>query len=129
MINANSRLPEITIITLVNIHELLWVAVGQWEPAALDLDHQAMPFFERMRHIRQFKFYLLDLIGFKCFRYTKAFAKTATHNFTTYQHLITTHGYCTTSIAPLTGCLTSVFKIIGKYIDHFYYKVGIGGRN
>ena len=51
MKDPDRRFLKIAVIAFVNVYEFLWVAVSQREPAALDLDHEAMSFFKRMRYI------------------------------------------------------------------------------
>ena len=45
--------------------EFLGVAIDQWEPSALDLDHQAMSLFKSMEDVQQFEVDLGWLAGNK----------------------------------------------------------------
>ena len=38
---------------MINVNELLWISVNQGEPAALDLDHEAVTFLKNVSHIGQ----------------------------------------------------------------------------
>src|SRR5262245_10101665 len=97
---ADGGLLKIAVIAGLDIHEFLWVAVCQRKPAALNLYHDAMPFYKSMRHIGQLEFHAFCFIGFECFGCRIAVPVTATHDLSTHQHLITTHGI---GAAGITG--------------------------
>ena len=51
--NIDCFLHKVTVFCLVNVFQkLLRVPVGQWKPAALDLDHHTVALFESMGNIR-----------------------------------------------------------------------------
>ena len=80
MEDPDRRFFEIFRIGIIDVQELLWIPVSQRKPAALDLDHQAVSFFEGMRHIRQFKFHPLCLAGFEGNRVFKTVPEFAPHD-------------------------------------------------
>ncbi len=84
---------------LVDIHELLRVAVHQRKPAALDLDHQPVALLKGVRHIGKFVFNTLYFIGLESFGLLKTIAETAAHHLATNQHLVTADRVITTAIA------------------------------
>src|SRR5687768_12872983 len=99
MMNTDGCLLKITVITFIDIHKFLRVAVCQREPTALHLDHNAVSFLKSMRNIGQFEFYSFYFIGFKCYGCGKTIAKTAAHDFTAHQKLVTAHGIIAADIA------------------------------
>ena len=90
--HPDGRFSEVLIPRFIDIHELLRVTVHQREPAALHLDHKLMAFFESMCDIRQGELYLLRFIRLKGYRRFKTLPELPSHDLSTNQHLVATHG-------------------------------------
>src|SRR5688500_17901448 len=98
MINTDGCFLEIVVISLVNIHEFLWIPVSKRKPAALHLDHKPVAFFKSVSNIRQFKFHLLNFIWLERDRVGKTIPELSPHDLPTNQHLISAHRVGTSGI-------------------------------
>src|SRR5215831_7461312 len=126
MVNTYGCFLEITIITLINIYKFLGVSIGKWEPAALNLYHDAVSFLESMRNIRKIEFHPFYFIRLKCFGRRKTVTKPPSHDLTTHQHLIASHRVWTAGIATsIDTCSIRIFKIIGENINHLHNKISV----
>src|ERR1700733_8327447 len=91
-INTLGGLYEIGSQGFRDIHELLWVAVSEWEPATLDLHHDAMAGAESVRDVGHGK---SDAVGFARFERDRLFetlAEFAAERLPSHELLIATHG-------------------------------------
>src|ERR1700759_756898 len=125
MINAYVRNLIILFITGINISKLLWVPVRQRKPAALNLDHQAVSLFKCMSYIRQTElngFYFPRLEGNGCF---KTFPVFTPEYFSTYQHLISSHGIYSFGFVYSININALIRKTIRKNVYDFHYKISI----
>ena len=113
------RFFEIARFGAVDIHELLRIPVDQRKPAALNLNHNAMPFPEGMEDIRHPVFNLCDFSGDKGLRIRKAVSEFPAKQFSSYQLLETAH--------PNTLRIGfNIGYVVRIHIDQFYNEIGIG---
>src|ERR1700748_173278 len=124
---ADGLLLEVTVIGGINVHEFLRIAIHQWEPGALYLDHQPVSFFEGMGYIRDGEFYRFDLTGFERGWFFEALTESAAHDLAVDEHLVAAHrvglGQVVSSYG--SGRLGFVAEVIGEDIDHLDDEVGI----
>ena len=105
----------------IDVHHFLGIAVNQRKPAALNLDHDAVAFFEGVGNVVHREFYVGDLARDECFRYLEAVPVTPTHDIAADQHLVTIH-----DVGRLLFVgIRLVFKIVREYINQFDNKIGI----
>ena len=112
MEDTHRRRHEIARPAAIDIHELLRITVGQGEPRALYLHHDAVTFRECMCHISQREPDTCHLIWHKRLGLCEAVAIASTHDVAPDEHLI--------------ARLFAVF--VGKHVNQLDNIVGIGGR-
>ena len=97
---------EVALLGLVDVDELLRVAIEDWEPRALHLHLDAMSGLEGVSHVGEVYLYALDLAGSKRLGRGETVTIAASHNIGTHHYLA---------------------LAIGAYVDNFNHKVGICG--
>ena len=66
MIYFYCRFLKVLVTTGVDVHHLLWIAVNQREPTALNLYHDPVAFFERVGDIIHGKFHIGNFPRYEC---------------------------------------------------------------
>lgn len=91
MIYSLSSLLEIRFFGIVDIDELLRIAIDQRKPAALYLNHEPVPFPERMEYVGHPIFDLCDLPWDERFGTCEAVAEFSSEQLSTNQLLKSAH--------------------------------------
>ncbi|MNY45982.1 hypothetical protein D3C86_1811220 [compost metagenome] len=103
-----------------NVYKLLRITVHEREPAALDLDHHAMTFFESMRYLIQFHGHFFNFVFHKWLRFRKAVPELAAQYLGTYHLLVTVHLYWFLTV------FNSRYRRSGRPdVDYFHDKIRI----
>ena len=87
--HSMNGLLEIRFASFIDVHELLRIAVHQWEPSALHLNHDPVPTAKRVEKIVHTVFHFRHLARREWLRFRKTIAKFAAENFSSNQHLKT----------------------------------------
>src|SRR5258708_17049510 len=101
MIDMDRLFLKIAVITGIDIHEFLRIAVYQGEPAALHLHHHPVAFFESMRHIRHGKADRLDLTRLERNWFFPTLPEPSSHHLPMHQHLVPSHRVSLRNLPPL----------------------------
>src|SRR4051812_35153698 len=112
---------------MVDVNELLGIAIGEGEPGALYLYHDTVTSFKYVGHIGHGVFYFGYLSRFERLRFFETVAVAATHYIATYQHFVTAHRV----VLAISFTIYAVFvsEIIGEYIYQLYHEISICGGN
>src|SRR6185369_5514233 len=129
MINANPGLLKIFVAAGIDIGKFLRVAVGEGEPAALDLYHDPVSLFESMRQVGHRKFYRFSFFRFEGYWLFKTVSEFTPEYITTHEHLIATERVYSFRFLNRIDVDTLKGKAVREYVDQFYHKISIGGAD
>src|SRR5450432_3408272 len=107
---------KIARLGLRDVDERLRIAVGQWEPTALDLHHDPMSGTERMAYIRHDEIDRVGLARRKRFGLRKAPAILAAEGLPAHQLLVSAH----MNVRRIWIGIRIVTRV---YVDQFHHKV------
>ena len=107
---------------MVNVDELLWVSVGKWKPATLNLYHDAVSLLKDVGNIWQVVLNNFDFPGHEGLRLFVTIPVPAPHDFAAHQHLVAAH-------RVVRVCSRFQRVIIWENINQFHNEISIGGGN
>src|SRR5262249_57443248 len=91
MIDPLRGLLEILILSLIDVQELLWIAINQREPCALDVDHYSMALLERVVYVGHREGNARDFVRLHRRRLRPALAIFRAHRLAPHPHFVTLH--------------------------------------
>ena len=91
VVDSMDCLHEISCISFEDVfHVFLWVSIDEWEPTALHVNHNPMPFLERMEYVLQRNRYRRNLTADKGLGNCVTLSKSSAKNFASNHLLVST---------------------------------------
>ena len=119
MVDALCGFPKILRFGGGYVDKGLWVAIYQWEPGTLYLDHNAMTAAESVQHVGHRELNFCYFAWIKWFRFLEAVAKSTSENISADELLVSPH-------ADVSGVWVWVVVIACVNIYDLNYPIGVG---
>ena len=127
--NIDCGLLKYTLITGIDVAELLRIAVDKREPTGLNLNHQAMTWQETMGYIWHCISNACHIARFKGFGIGKTLTELASHHLATDKQLIACHHIAWQHLHDAIAQNLSIGEIIRIYINNLDDEVRICGTD